>query len=159
MSMEDTTIAWAESIVREVQGCQQLTVGLISGARYGNDPRCIDRLVGVLARQAKAAGEEYSVLNVRLAVQTTEKLDRPEGQSDRVPPAVKSPLGNWSELQIPVPIGARASWSLLQLPSWLSTWKKAYRLILLDTGPIHLVPSRVVGHLCDINYLHLGPQE
>lgn len=159
MSTEDTTAAWAESIIREVSGCQHLTVGLISGARYGNDARCVNQLVSVLASRAKAAGEEYRLLCVRLAVMSNEKLEQPADQTESVPPAMRSPLGPWSEVTIPVPVGARASWSLLQIPTWLSAWKEAFRLILVDVGPINLVPSRIVGRLCDVNYLHLGPEE
>lgn len=159
MSSEDTSAAWAESIVREVSGSPHLTVGLISGARYGNDPRCVNRLVGALAARAKTAGDEYRLLSVRLSVVTNEKLEQPPEKTAAVPPAIRSPLGPWSEVSISVPVGARASWALLQIPSWLSTWKEAFRLILVDLGPINLVPSRIVGRLCDVNYLHLGPDE
>jgi hypothetical protein len=30
-------------------------------------------------------------------------------------------------------------------------------MILIDLGPINLIPSRTIGRLCDTNYILLGP--
>lgn len=134
-----------------------VSVGLMSGSRQPVDRRVVDRLIHEATDSALANDPASRVLAIRLDVFESRNLDRGIDQAPGIPVAQRSPLGNWSEVAVPMPVGMRASWSLEQIPQWLPEWKKAFSLILIDLGPINLVPSRAIGRLCESCYVLLGP--
>lgn len=153
---------WAQSIAEEAKSTACLTLGLTSGSRQGNDRRSIDRIVTEVANElgltdASALTTAERMLVVRLEVHASRDLERAVDQSAKIPVPQRSPLGAWYDVSIPMPVGRRASWSLEQLPHWLPVWKNTHSLILLDLGPVNMVPSRMIGRLCDACYLVLGP--
>ncbi len=148
---------WVSNAVEQqaTGGCQ--LIGMTSGNRSLNDTRTIVSLARQLTAAANAATDSR-VLLCRLNVFPSQQVERLDEQSSGLPAATRSPLGAWKEVTVPVPIGTMASWSLLQLPSWLATWRTAFGFVLVDIGPVSLVPARVIGRLCNANYLVLGPQ-
>ncbi len=157
MTAVDITGDWATALAEEARTATCLTVGITDGSRADIDRRVLDRLIGELAERYEERQADEQMLVLRLSVFASRQLDRAADQPATIPVAQRSPLGAWSEVTVPVPVGARASWSLQQLPDWLPTWKASFGLILIDLGPVNLVPSRIVGRLCDSCYLVLGP--
>jgi hypothetical protein len=154
----DTAPAWAVEILQECSTKTCTAIGLINGSRFGCDRRVVDALAGMLDQARGHRRITLPMLLVRLQVEAGISLERPTEQMDSAPPLSPSPLGNWSEVSIQVPIGRRASWALEQLPHWLFSWKRQFPLVLIDLGPIHEVPSRIVGRLCSGCYILLGPE-
>lgn len=153
---------WAHGIAEEAKSTPCLTLGLTSGSRQGNDRRSIDQIVAEVAdelqlTESSALTSTQRMLVVRLEVHASRDLERAVDQSAKIPVPQRSPLGVWYDVAIPMPVGKRASWSLEQLPIWLPVWKNTHSLIIVDLGPVNLVPSRMVGRLCDACYLLLGP--
>lgn len=154
----DGTTLWAEQIARQAVGAKCTTLGLTSGSRQANDRRTIDALARSLAEQLlHSPRASAQLLVLRLDVFLSTSLERLDDQPAGPPRPCKSPLGEWSEVTIPMPVGKRASWSLEHLPHWLPAWKSQFCCLLIDLGPIHLVPSRLIGRLCDSCYVLLGP--
>lgn len=153
----EQTPAWANAIAAEAGQATCLTIGFASGSRANIDPRATDRLMGYVEEALAGIDAHCRTLLLRLDVFPSRKLGRGTDQPDSIPVAHRSPLGHWSQVTVPVPVGMRASWSLERIPEWLPVWKSEFGLILIDLGPVHLVPSRIAGRLCDANYLLLGP--
>jgi hypothetical protein len=163
--------AWSRSMVREARSNRCLTVGLISGSRQRNDRRAIDRLPQVLVNQLRDAELDPRLLLVRLDVFVVSRLSansrvelsgptlesRYSHGEQSEPELNESPLGRWLQVDVPMPVGETASWTLQRLPRWLAKWKEEFSVILLDLGPICLVPSRIIGRLCHKNFVLLGP--
>ncbi len=154
---DDSVAQWAEGIVQDLSQNSSMTIGLTNGSRYGCDRRAIDALSRVLDDARGVCHGTRPMLLVRLSVMVGAALERADDQPETGPTVVRSPLGAWSEVSVPVPVGKRASWSLEQLPHWLASWKRDFGLVLIDLGPIHEVPSRIIGRLCDGCYVLLGP--
>ncbi len=57
-----------------------------------------------------------------------------------------------------MPISHTAPATLIQLPRWLPKWKQRFGLLLLDLGPMHLVPSRTDRPAARQLLPTLGPQ-
>ncbi len=150
-------ISWPEAVVVEACNAACTTIGLMAGSRDANDVRVIDSLVKELSDQFGAREYAARMMLLRLDVHHSTSLERQHGQPAGLPKSTRSPLGNWSEVAVPMPVGRSASWSLQQLPRWLPKWKSEFDLILIDLGPMNLVPSRAIGRLCDSCYLLLGP--
>lgn len=157
-SGQSPTSDWAQSIYRECSHAKCTSIGLASGNRHANDRRVVDSLAQSLVA---AFGVKWSaragLLVVRLDVFQSVLLERQDDQPVGAPRPAASPLGAWSEVTVPMPVGNVASWSLLNVPRWLPVWKSQFRFLLIDLGPIHLVPSRAIGRLCDGCYVILGP--
>ena len=146
---------WGRDLQEHHQRSDSTVVGLICGARENNDRRVVDSLASSLCSKVLGQSAQDSFLVVRLNVQQRFLAGRIT--EARQPPVAASPLGPWSEVSIDVPVSRTASAELLALPGWVSTWKKQFELIMMDLGPINLVPSRVLGRLCDFNHVVLGP--
>lgn len=152
------TLNWCEDWIEKLADSTSITIGLISGHREPNDPRSVHRIAKRMSEALSAHSSHLSMLvcnlNIHTGVtvfgaKTNETLDEPE--------ITKSALGNWDQVQVAMRIGSSAPEPLQRLPKWLAKWKHRYSLILVDLGPIHLIPSRMLGRLCDANYLMLGP--
>ncbi len=48
---------------------------------------------------------------------------------EQSPTVIAAPLGNWSEVTIPMRLGVTAPPTLEQLPRWISGWKRDYSRI------------------------------
>lgn len=157
-SVKLSSNSWGNSIVQRqnLNGCT--TLGLASGNLENCDVRCVLSLAAQLTEAAASRQFDARLLVVRLDVYPSKELDRLLDQPNRIPNHVRSPMGNWKEVMIPMPVGERASWSLLQIPSWITAWRKEFDFILIDLGPIHRVPARIVGHLCSETFILLGPR-
>lgn len=156
-SVHNPLADWADSIVQDCSPHTCTTVGLLSGSRFASDRRVIDALTRVVDEARGLRRLALPMLLVRLDVVVGAPLERAPEQSEAAPVPQPSPLGQWSEVTVPVPVGTRASWSLEQLPRWLYAWKRQFRVAIIELGPMHQVPSRVIGRLCDANYILLGP--
>lgn len=149
---------WAAELARESIQTSCTTIGLISGSRYASSRCVIDGYARRIAAAITELRAKRPMLIVRLDVRTDDAPPR-SGPSAEAPPATSvSPLGPWSEVTVPVPVGKRAGWWLEHLPHWLPTWKREFGFLLIDLGPIAEVPSRVIGRLCDGCYVLLGPE-
>lgn len=133
------------------------TIGIISGSQIDNDRASITDIARQVADHASSTDADARTLTVHLDVfgskETQRLLDQPAG----IPPYTRSPLGDWREVTVPVPVGFSASWSLLQLPDWISTWRTQFGTIIIDIGPCNLVPARSIGRLCAGSVILLGP--
>lgn len=156
-SVQNPLADWADSIVQDYSPNSCTTIGLMSGSRFVCERRVIDALMRVVDEARGQRRLSLPMLLVRLDVVEGRPLERAPEQSEAAPAPQTSPLGHWSEVTVPVPVGTRASWSLEQLPRWLYAWKRQFRLVVIELGPMHQVPSRVIGRLCDANYILLGP--
>lgn len=154
---DSSAVTWAAGLVRDWTRTSSLTIGLTSGGRQSCDRRAIDALARNLDEALSTRRVLRPMLLVRLKIMPGSSLERGAEQSECGPPLLRSPLGAWSEVSVPVPVGKRASWSLEQLPRWLDAWRDDFGLVVIDLGPIHEVPSRVIGRLCDGCYVVLGP--
>jgi hypothetical protein len=148
---------WATSIAEETLGAKCTTLGLTNGSRAPSNRRVIDNLARMLYQQLKQVRDDTEMLVVRLNVFKSRSLDRQDDQPAGAPWVTRSALGPWSEVNIPVPVGKTASWSLQQIPEWMTLWKSSHSFVLLDLGAMHWLPSRMVGRLCDSCYILLGP--
>ena len=156
--MTDQLSDWCEQVLQRQLPQQACVLGLISGHRDPNDLRAIARIARVMADGLAQRPGRGELLVCRLDIQPLSLDSTGQPSTAQVEPRIdRSALGNWSAVEVPLPIGKTASWSLRQLPRWLLNWRMRYSMVLIDLGPIHLVPSRVVGRLCDENYLLLGP--
>ncbi len=150
---------WAADVVSDLSQNVSMTIGLTRGSRHTSDSQVVDALSQLLDRALKDHREVVRpMLVVRLQASAGTDLGRAAERAEAVPSLVRSSLGTWSEVSIPVPVGKHASRSLENLPHWLSVWKRNFGLILVDLGPISQVPSRVIGPLCDGCYIVLGPE-
>ena len=146
---------WACSLVNSVAG--GAVVGVMSGSRFPNDRRTVDGLATKLASSLQSKVADPRMLLLRLNVFHSANLERQVDQSSNAPKPTRSPFGAWSDVEVPVPIGRTASWSLERLPHWVWAWRRSFGLIAIDLGPMHQVPSRVLGRLCDHAFILLGP--
>lgn len=153
-----TAEAWAAGLAHDSLLSRCTTIGLISGSRSAS-PRCvIDAYARLIADQRRECRAKLPMLIVRLDIRNVATPPR-SGQDPEIPPATAaSPLGPWSEVTVPVPIGRKEAWRLEQLPHWLPSWKREFGFLLFDLGPISEVPSRAIGRLCDGCYVLLGPE-
>lgn len=146
---------WSQLVCEHASAAVNLTVGFMSGSRLDIDRRAVDRLTG-----AATTDLGLPTLLIRLSVCGAAIYVPHAGTStmvdDRPTPRV-SPLGSWSEVSLDMPLGGSAPRVLELLPKWLVGWKKEYRLILIDLGPMHQAPCRTMGRYCDACYLVLGP--
>ncbi|GAB5405994.1 MAG: hypothetical protein Aurels2KO_42250 [Aureliella sp.] len=147
---------WISELFKSQSDDACKTLGMISGSKQNCDPNCITNIARQVSGCAAELGDNRSLvvhLDVFLSKETDRLLDQPAG----IPPTTRSPLGNWRDVTIPMPVGFEASWSLLQIPSWLSSWRSQFGVILIDLGPCHLVPARSIGRLCGANVVLIGP--
>ena len=151
-------LQFPQSIVNGLDPAYCVAVGLINSDMSGNHRQVVDQLARLLDIEITNVAADCSMLLIRLDVQKNNELGQLPDQPSGRPKEWRSPLGNFAEVEIPMPIGSRASWSLEHVPHWLPAWKRTYNLILLDLGPIREVPSRTIGRLCDFNFLILGPR-
>ena len=154
MTIELQTASWGGEVAAAAQMATTYSIGLMSGSRFPNDRRLIDRLV-------KSAATELTELTgastLLLRLDNTAREVDSNKTRNAVPVATKSPLGPWYEISLPMPQSQSAPWSLEHIPHWMPQWKLRHRLVVIDLGPMHLAPSRVIGRLCDTCYLLLGP--
>jgi hypothetical protein len=154
MTIELQTASWGGEVAAAAQMATTYSIGLMSGSRFPNDRRLIDRLV-------KSAATELTELTgastLLLRLDNTAREVDSNKTRNAVPVATKSPLGPWYEISMPMPQSQSAPWSLEHIPHWMPQWKLRHRLVVIDLGPMHLAPSRVIGRLCDTCYLLLGP--
>lgn len=150
---------WCDGIVVDSSGAKSLTIGLASGNRYPNDARVIFRIVKALSNSLVEHRGKSNLLLCRLNVETLGSgLFEPPKTSESVDARIeKSALGCWDFVEIDVPIGRVAPPSLQLIPRWLPKWQLRYHTIVVDLGPIHQVPSRTIGSICDAIYVVLGP--
>lgn len=148
---------WAASVAHETIPSICTSIGLISGGRDSNDKRAVHTLARCLSQKLIDRSRLRSLLLVIFDVYRSRDVSRAVDQPPGPPRASRSPLGKWHEVEIPMPVGRTPSWSLQQLPGWLASWKREHSVILLDMGPMDLLPSRAIGSLCDDCYLLLGP--
>lgn len=149
---------WVTTISQESRLAKCTTVGLTGGSRTGTDRRVTDVLARSLSNGLQLTHAEARLLVVRLAVEETvlPRLRQPT-VVQQLPPITASPLGRWAFVEVPLLLGSAAPWALEQLPKRLPEWKENFEVILFDLGPMHLVPSRTIGRLCDGCYVVLGP--
>lgn len=133
------------------------TIGIISGSQRDNDRSSVNDLVAQVVDQAGLISTDARTLVVHLDVFASNETERLLDQPAGIPANARSPLGNWREVTVPVPVGFSASWSLLNLPEWISIWRKQFGAIIIDLGPCNLVPARAIGRLCQENLILLGP--
>lgn len=151
------TQPWAAGIVSEARESKCTTVGLTCGSRQPNDRRVIDSLARTLSEELKVSHPDPRMLVIRITLDRSATLPKDVINSKELPKTTVSPLGQWSDVEIPMNIGKSAPWTLEQLPRWLPKWKNRFSVVLIDLGPMHLVPSRTIGRLCDGCYVLLGP--
>ncbi len=154
MNGELNEIRWGGTVAAAAQRASTYSIGLMSGSRFPNDRRLIERLV-------KSAAEELGQLTgastLLLRLDSTAHESHATATRTTAPVAIKSPLGPWYEISLPMPPSKSAPRALEQIPHWLPQWKLRHRLVAIDLGPMHLTPSRIIGRLCDACYLMLGP--
>lgn len=154
MTIEQKTASWGGEVAAAAQMASTYSIGLMSGSRFPNDRRLVDRLVKSASLElAELTGASTLLLRLDSAALGADALKT----RSAVPAAVKSPLGPWYEISLPMPQSRSAPWALEHIPHWLPQWKLRHRLVVIDLGPMHLAPSRVIGRLCDMSYLMLGP--
>ncbi len=154
MASDVNAASWGSEVATAAQMASTYSIGLMSGSRFQNDRRLVERLVKIAATElVDATGA--STLLLRLDGSMSEG-DQPASRT-APPVATKSPLGPWYEIGLPMPESKSAPRALEQLPHWLPQWKLRHRLVVIDLGPMHLAPSRIIGRLCDSCYLMLGP--
>jgi hypothetical protein len=147
---------WTDLLEGLSAGAVNLTVGLISGSRIPNDRVALARLAEV-----GLSLDDGSSLLIRLNLGNeaiSKRQLRTARASDQAPVPAVSPLGTWREVSIPMQLGATAPRNLEKLPRWLSTWKREYKRILVDLGPLDQPVCRAVGRYCDCCLLLLGPE-
>lgn len=151
--------AWANEIAGITCQSKNVTLGLISGNRFSNDARVIFRIVRQLQQSLASISSDASILLCRLDVRSPSSMSLLIKESDELPePKIeRSALGNWSVVEVPMTVGNVAPRALQMVPRLLPKWKMRYNLVVIDLGPLHVVPSRIVGRLCDCNYVVLGP--
>ena len=154
MTSELNAIGWGGAVAAAAQNATTYSIGLTSGSRFANDRRAVERL-------ARSAATE--LMNATGASTLLLRLDPNAADSGApttriaAPTATKSPLGPWYEISLPMPEKSSAPWALEHIPHWLPQWKLRHRLVAIDLGPMHLTPSRMIGRLCDVCYVMLGP--
>lgn len=147
---------WVQLLDSLSSGAENITLGLIAGGRSSNERRVLDRL----ARSGlTAVGGKGLLVRLNLNGQPVPAHQlRTARASEQQPAPCPSPLGKWKEVSVAMQIGATAPKALEQLPRWLAGWKKEYRRILLDLGPLDAPVCRAVGRFCDGCLLLLGPE-
>jgi hypothetical protein len=154
MTIEQNVTNWGSEVAATAQCAATYSIGLMNGSRFPNDRRVIDRLVkSVTLELGELSGE--TILLLRLGSTAGENATTTTQAT--APVASKSALGPWYEISLPMPPSKSAPWALEQIPHWLPQWKLRHRVVVIDLGPMHLAPSRVIGRLCDACYLILGP--
>ncbi len=154
-SAQDSSL-WISELFKSQSEEACKTLGIISGSRHNSDTNCVTNIARQACTCAAEHGDNRALLvhlDVFLSKETDRLLDQPAG----LPPTTRSPLGNWRDVTIPMPVGFEASWSLLQMPRWLSQWRKQFGVVLIDIGPCNLVPARAIGRLCSSNVVLIGP--
>lgn len=152
-----TAESWAAQVAETTLLSASTTIGFSHGTRGVGRSANICSLADQVSRALYGYRRDVAMLALRLEVVHSQSLAQPPDQADTPPQPVVSPWGPWWEVQVRVPVGEYASWSLLRLPRWLPYWKSRFDLILVDLGPINEVPSRTIGRLCDRWYVLLGP--
>lgn len=145
---------WVELLAQHSQGALNLTVGLISGSRWPNQRPALDRLAA--AGLAQGTG---LLIRLNMGDEPLPKRQlRSARTSDALPTPARSPLGNWRDISITMPVSATAPKNLERLPRWLAAWKREFARILIDLGPIDQPVCRALGRYCDSCLLLLGPE-
>ncbi len=147
---------WIDLVESMSHGALNVTIGLISGCREGNERGALDRLAS-----ASLTGDAARQLLVRLGLDNeglSKRQLRTARASEQAPTPVVSPLGKWNEVCVPIHLGSTAPVALERLPRWLSAWKRDYSRVLLDLGPLDQPICRAMGRLCDCCMLLLGPE-
>lgn len=154
MTSELNATVWGSEVAAAAEKATTYSIGILSGSRFPNDRRAIERLV-----KCAAAGLGESSGATTLLLRLDASAPDPGAPIARTiaPVATKSPLGPWYEITLPMTPSNSAPWALEHIPHWLPQWKLRHRLVAIDLGPMHLAPSRVIGRLCDACYLLLGP--
>lgn len=153
---------WVDLLAQLSEGAVNLTIGLVSGSRWPNERRALDRLaeaglghgLGLHPRQGKGLLIRLNMGNEPIS----KRQLRSARTSDALPTPAQSPLGNWRDISIAMPISATAPKNLERLPRWLAAWKREFARILIDLGPIDQPICRALGRYCDSCLLLLGPE-
>lgn len=158
-TVESRLATWADEIAGITLQSKNVTLGLISGNRSNNDARVVFQLVRQLQHSLDAKCADASMLLCRLDVRSPSSMSLLTKEADDLPePKIeKSALGNWGVVEVPMTVGNVAPRALQMVPRLLPKWKLRYNLVVIDLGPLHVVPSRIVGRLCDCNFVVLGP--
>ncbi len=147
---------WNELLRSLSSGAVNLTMGFISGSRAPIARAVLDRLA---ANGLAEVGRRGLLIRMNLGSSALPKRQmRAARTAEQSPTIIGAPLGNWSEVTIPMRLGLTAPPTLEQLPRWLSAWKRDYSRILLDLGPLDQPICRTVGRYCDATILILGPE-
>jgi hypothetical protein len=153
-------VRWLRSSIPQLLSSSKCaTIGLTSGSRNLNESRSVYRLVNSIASLLDRGSEDSDLLLCRLEVQpkawpraTQRAIEEPLKNIE------KSVLGNWYQLDVSIECDRpTASHVLQQLPHALSKWQLRYKAVIMDLGPMHLPPSRILGRLCDVSFVMLGP--
>jgi hypothetical protein len=149
---------WAGLLAQLSQGAVNLTVGLVSGSRWPNERRVLDRLAEA-GLGCGSAADKGLLIRLTMGNEPLPKRQlRSARTSDSLPTPALSPLGNWRDISIAMPPSATAPKNLERLPRWLAAWKREFSRILVDLGPIDQPVCRVMGRYCDSCLLLLGPE-
>ena len=146
-----------ERIIRRLPKKPCLVIGLTNGCRRSVERRLLDSTVKELSRAVVGRVIDHRVLLVRTRSDLLDFEQFSRTPMETAPRPQASPLGNWMELTVEVPLTVSAPWTLEQLPRWLTGWRQSFGVIVLDLGPINQVNSRALGRLCDGIILMLGP--
>lgn len=158
--MEDADLTpWMELLTGLSAGAVNVTVGLISGSRQPNERLVLSKLAeaGLSADDPGACSGLLVRLNLGNEAISKRQL-RSSRASDQAPVPALSPLGTWRDVSISMQLGATAPRNLEKLPRWLAAWKREYKRILIDLGPLDQPICRAVGRYCDCCMLLLGPE-
>ncbi len=99
--------AWVDSISSKPTNELATTIGLVSGSPTSIDGQVLERLIAQVVRSLSSARDSQRLLVVRLDVFRSQDLERAADQPRSIPVALRSPLGPWSEVTIPMPVGSR----------------------------------------------------
>ncbi|RMF43830.1 MAG: hypothetical protein D6753_04140 [Planctomycetota bacterium] len=147
---------WLHDLDAALQAGDTRAIGLIDG---GDDSAGRASINAVMQRVTGATdGPRRESLLVRTRCFASRNLDRQDDQPPGIPPATASPLGRWKETEIPLPIGARPSWTERQFPQWMVQWRREFQLIVVQLGAINSSAARRLGCCMDQNILLLGPR-
>jgi hypothetical protein len=149
---------WANSLAEEASMSDSLTIGIVNGSKTPSDSFAIEGLISSLSESLRDADNEARCLLIRAEPHDPLSTISDPPSEPRIPVAAKSDFGCWCEASLVCnKDGNPTEGTAGMLHKWLPVWKKAFRLIVIDLGPIHGSTSRTVGRLCDGSYLLLGP--
>ncbi len=129
MSNESNPSNWASCIATEAHQSTTFSVGLMSGSRFANDRRAVDRLLRTAASELLQLEFGASTLLLRMDISGDLSATLKLGA---MPAELKSPLGSWYEIVLPAADKVAVDKTLNQLEDWLPQWKQQHRLVVVD---------------------------